>query len=472
MCAVLAIDQGTSATKALVVGHSGSILANTRAQVASLPGRGGAVETDPETLWGSVLEAGTTALRQAGRPVDAVALANQGESVLAWDRRTGQPLSRVIGWQDRRAEEVCQQMAGCAPMIRERTGLALSTYFSAPKMAWLRAQDLAYTAENVVITTTDTWLLRRLTGRYVTDVATASRSLLLDLDTGEWGKDLADLFGLDAAVLPEVVANDAVIGTTTAFGREIPVAGVVLDQPAALLAQRCLTAGQAKCTYGTGAFVLANTGMDPVHGGQLPGSIAWRVRGSTTYCVDGQAYAAGALVTWLQRLGLVRSGEDLDVHAAPDSGGVVFVPALAGLGAPWWDSQATASITGLTLETTRGHLLTAALQGLAVHVAELLAALGTARPDPLAALLVDGGLTRSKNLMQAQADIAQIPVQVYRGSNATALGAAALARMAIDPHLSPADAIIPHTPGRTYHPVWSAGQAEDLRERWRTQMRC
>ncbi|MEV6107508.1 FGGY family carbohydrate kinase [Streptomyces sp. NPDC051940] len=464
MTTVLAIDQGTSGTKALVVDPVDGVLAVAEVPVTPVYLPGGGVEQDPGQLLASVLDAGRQAVARAGRAPDAVALANQGETVLAWDRATGKPLSQAVVWQDSRSQALCDQRAHARDWVAQRTGLVLDPYFSAPKMTWLREN---VTAEGVV-TTTDTWLVHRLTGEFVTDAATASRSLLLDLDAVAWDPELTGLFELDPAALPRIVGCDEIVGSTGAFGPEVPVAGLVVDQQAALFGESCLDPGTAKCTYGTGAFLLANTGAAAVRStGGLTTSVAWRARGATPYCVDGQVYTAASAMRWLTELGLIGSAADLDAVAVDDAGGVLCVPSFAGLAAPWWRSDATASFTGLTLASGPGHLVTAVLQGIAAQVAELAALVEADLGAPLTRLRVDGGLTRSAALMQAQADLAQVPLDVYPSPHATALGAAALARLALEPALTPREAVPAWTPGRVYEPRWTAERAGEFRERWR-----
>jgi glycerol kinase len=462
---ILAIDQGTSGTKALVVDSVGLVLA--AAEVAVHPSYlpGGGVEQDPAELLTSVLDAGRLAVGRAGVAIDAVALANQGETVLAWDRASGAPLSPAIVWQDGRSASICAELAPHREQIAARTGLTLDPYFSAPKMTWLRRN---MTTEGVV-TTSDTWLLHQLTGEFVTDASTASRSLLLDLDTVAWDGGLVNLFGLAEADLPRIVACDEIIGSTSSFGGvNIPVAGLIVDQQAALLAQACLVPGEAKCTFGTGAFLLANAGSTaPRSSAGLTTSVAWQLRGQSTYCVDGQVYTAASAVRWLADLGLIASAADLDPIAAtadPDDR-ALCVPAFAGLAAPWWRADAGATFTGLTLSTGRAELVRAVLFGIAAQVAELADLVGG-----LTRLRVDGGLTNCATLMQATADLLQLPVDVYPGAHATALGAATCARLALDPGLSVADAIPPWTPEVSYDPSWSADQAAAYRERWRASV--
>lgn len=460
---VLAIDQGTSGTKAIVVDPEQGVVGLAEVPVHPRYLDGGGVEQDPAELLESVLGAGRAALEQAGRPVHAVSLANQGETVLAWDPDTGRPLSAAVVWQDRRAESLCAGLAGHADMLAARTGLVLDPYFSAPKMAWLR-RNVESTG---VVTTSDTWLLHQLTGEFVTDATTASRSAAVDLGAQDWSPELLALFGLDGERLPRIAANDEIIGTTSSFGTEVPVGGIVVDQQAALLAEACLESGMAKCTFGTGAFLLSNTGTTPVRSTTgLTSSVAWRIGGIDSFCIDGQVYTAASAVKWLTSLGVISGAAEMDAVAESDNGGVLCVPALAGLAAPWWKSQATATISGMTLSTGRGHVVLAVLQGIAAQVAELVSAIDADAP-PLTRLRADGGLTQSTVLMQACADILQVPVDVYPSAHATALGAAALARLSLAPEKSVSDVVTDWTPSATYEPCWSAARAAEFRSAWR-----
>lgn len=463
MTTVLSIDQGTSGTKAVVIGGDGQILG-----LAELPVRPryfdhGAVEQDPQALLDSVVDSGRLAVAQAGVPVDIVTLANQGETVLAWDPDTGEALSNMIVWQDRRAESVCAGLSEQADWIAQRTGLVLDPYFSAPKQAWLRQN----VTRDGVVTTSDTWLLHQLTGEFVTDVSTASRSLATSLDSTGWDREMLELFGLGDEDLPTIVPSDAIVGSTTLFGSTIAVGGLVVDQQAALLAENCLLPGEAKCTFGTGAFLLANTGPRATRStAGLAASVAWTVGGEPTYCFDGQVYTAASAVRWLQQLGLIEAPADLDTVAAEDCGGVLSVPAFAGLAAPWWRPDAKATLTGMTLSTGREHIVLAVLQGIAAQVAQLADLVVADIGRPLQRLRVDGGLTQSRVLMQSVADLLQVEVDVYPSQHATPLGAAALARVAHQPSLALRDAVVPWKPSTTYEPRWSTDHATEFRARW------
>ncbi|MFH9084816.1 FGGY family carbohydrate kinase [Streptomyces sp. NPDC017673] len=463
---VLAVDQGTSGTKALVLCPERGVLGTGFAEVRPRHLPGGLVEVDPARLYDSVVEAGRRALAEAGEDVVALGLANQGETVLAWDPDTGRPLTDALVWQDRRAETVCAGLAEHAGELRELTGLPLDPYFAAPKMAWIRR----HLTRDGVVTTSDAWLVHRLTGAFATDAATAGRTQLLDLDRVEWSPRALDLYGLAGERLPDVTDSARPVGTTRAFGREIPLTGLIVDQQAALLAQRVTGPGAAKCTYGTGAFLLAHTGDRPRRGDSgLVGCVAWRLAGHTGYCLDGQVYTAASAVRWLTDLGVLSGAADLDPvgGTVPDSGGVTFVPALAGLAAPWWRGDLRGSLTGLGLDTTAGHLVRALCEGIAAQVAELADAAAGDLGAPLTALRVDGGLTRSALLMQTQADLLQRPVEVSALADATALGAAALARLGADPGLSVADVLPGGRPAAVYEPRIPADQAAERRAGFR-----
>jgi glycerol kinase len=455
---VLAIDQGTSATKAVVFGSDGEVLASVEAPVTPRAVPDGGVEQDPEQLWDSVCEAGRRAITQSGGGVTAVGFANQGETVLAWDRGTGRPLSTAISWQDRRATGICDELAGQATELTRTTGLPLDPYFAAPKMTWLRR----HVTTDGVVTTSDSWLLHRLTGAYVTDVTTASRTLLLDLARREWSDDACAAFGLSATALPAVVGCAEEIGLTEAFGPPLRLTGLSVDQQAALVGQHCLEPGESKCTYGTGAFLLANAGPRPfTSAAGLAVSVGWQLGREAAYCVDGQVYAAGAAVAWLQRWGFLRHAEDLDAVAESvrDSAGVTVVPALSGLGAPWWRPEARASIEGIGPGSEPAHVVRATVEGLAVQVTLLARAAALDLGRPLTLLRVDGGLTRSRVLMQMQADLLQVPVEVASSPHATAAGVGALARLGAGVGVSLDDVVRQDAASARYEPTVGTSEA-------------
>jgi glycerol kinase len=423
--AILAIDQGTSATKAIVVDGPRVLgLAEVPVEVIATPD--GGVELDPERLWDSVLHAGRAALRDAGSPTLAgIGLANQGETVVAWRRSNGEAIGRAIVWQDRRSVGECERRAADARWLAAATGLELDPYFVAPKIAWLRGQ----VPSDCVITTTDTWLLHRLCGAFVTDVATAGRTLLLDLDECRWHERACGLFGIEPDSLPTIVGNATPIGICSWFGGAVPVTGACVDQQAALYAERCREVGEAKCTYGTGAFLLASTGSTPTRSTNgLVGCPAWQIDGATTWCLDGQVYTVGAAVTWLMDVGIIGEPADLDR-----------------LGAGVADSGGTA------------------IDGIAAQVALLASAAAADLGAPLQRLRVDGGLTRSELLLQTQADLLQVPVEVYPSPHATAIGVAAFAALGAGLTDDPAGWV----PARVVEPAIGADEAEGRLDTWR-----
>jgi glycerol kinase len=461
---VLAIDQGTSATKALVVGPDGAVLGAGIADVQPRFGAGGAVEQDPAQLLDSVIAAGRAALAQAGVEVGAVGLGNQGETVLRWDLADGRPDGPAISWQDRRAADITRELAAEASRLTAITGLPLDPYFAAPKITRLRRQ----TGRGGVITTIDAWVTHQLTGAFVTDAATASRTMLLDLDAGVWSPEACAVFGIDAQELPAIVAGDARVGETGAFGPRLPVIGLAVDQQAALLAEACVNRGDAKCTYGTGAFLLANAGdTAPRSASGLAACVAWRLGADTTYCLDGQVYTAGAAISWLARLGLLGDPAEIDALCAQSTDtGALFVPALAGLGAPFWAPDAKGGWVGLSLATGPGDLVAAVIGGIAAQIAALAVAIGDDLGRPLRRLRVDGGLARSRALLQAQADLLQAPVERYPSADATALGVAALTRLGSGAAADLAVAIGDWRPAEIFEPRIAADEAAERRDRF------
>jgi glycerol kinase len=459
---VLAIDQGTSSTKALVVSDGRQVLGEGNAPVHPQAGAQGAVEQDPEELFQSIVDAGRAALQDAGASVAAVGLANQGETVLRWDRKSGRPLGSALSWQDRRAVSVTRELEPQADRLTELTGLPLDPYFAAPKMTWLRREQ----GDEGVVTTVDAWLNQRLAGAFVTDAATASRTMLLDLESAAWSEEACSLFGLDPAEQPEIVDCDALVGETEVFGDPLPVTGLAVDQQAALFAESCFEPGEAKCTYGTGAFILATAGEQVVHSrARLAACVAWRLGGATTYCLDGQVYSAGSAVSWLEQLELVSGAAQLDEIGAAETE-ALFVPSLAGLGAPFWAPEARGGWLGLSLATSRDDLVRAVIWGIAAQVASLAKAMGGDIGRPLERLRVDGGLTRSAALMQAQADLLRAPVELYPSADATALGVGAFARLGSGAAETPREAVGDWESVAVFEPQLAASAAEEYLSRW------
>ena len=463
MANILAIDQGTSSTKALVVSEGGEVLGEGSAPVHPEAKAGGAVEQDPMELLDSIVTAGKSALATAGVAVEAVGIANQGETVLRWDRESGKPFGPALSWQDRRAAPIARELEGHADRLTEITGLPLDPYFAAPKMTWLRRES----GPDGVITMIDAWLNERLAGAFVTDAATASRTLLLDLESTGWSEEACALFEIDPATQPEIVDCAHPVGETRAFGPPLPITGLVVDQQAALFAESCFDAGEAKCTYGTGAFILATAGNQALQSeSRLAACVAWRLDGNTTYCLDGQVYSAGSAVSWLQELALIGHAAELDDVDGAGDGEVVFVPSLAGLGAPFWAPEARGGWLGLSLASRREDLVRAVVWGIAAQVASLARAMGEDMGRPLERLRVDGGLTRSASLMQAQADLLQAPVERYPSADATALGVGAFARLGWGAATTPEEAVGAWLPEQVFEPQLAADEAEERLARW------
>jgi glycerol kinase len=444
----LAIDQGTTGTTALVIDRKLAVKAKVNLEFRQIFPRPGWVEHDLEDVWASVVKAVGRALREArvkGAAIAAIGITNQRETTALWERRRGRPVHRAIVWQDRRTADACAALraAGEEERIRSRTGLVLDPYFSGTKLRWLLdhvkgARERAEAGE-LAFGTIDTFLAWRLTGgaAHVTDASNASRTLLMDLASLSWDRELLDLFGVPAAVLPRICGSSEVVGTTRGvpgLPDGIPVAGIAGDQQAALFGQACFAPGEAKCTYGTGAFILQNTGARPVpsHSGLLT-TVAWRIGPETCYALEGSSFIAGAAVQWLRDgLGIIRKASDVErlARQVKDSGGVVFVPALAGLGAPHWRPSARGLITGIDRGTTRAHLARATLEGIAFQVQELAEAMRADSGVAIPVFRVDGGATRNGLLLQFQADLLGSPVERPRMVETTALGAAFLAGLA------------------------------------------
>ena len=466
--AILAIDQGTSGTKAILLDDDFQVIKKASAPVASEHNQSGQATTTGDAIWQSVADAITLVLTGTDQKISAVGLANQGESILAWDKNSGQVLSPVIIWQDSRSAPLCQERKEHSEFVLQKTGLTIDPYFVAPKITWLK-QNYPQLPKDAVITTTDTYLIYKLTGEFVTDKATASRTLLFDLSTRAYQQQLADIWQIDISNLPKVINNDQVIGQIKSD--QLPaLSGVVLaaaivDQPAALFAQNCFSLGQAKCTFGTGAFLLTNIADQiKISKNGLATSLAWQIRESTCYYLDGQVFTAASAVDWLIANNFISSPSDIDT--LPDANGVIASPSFAGLGAPLWRPDATASIMGLGLNHDRSHIASAIVDGIAAAVADLLSAVKSDGVE-ITTLRVDGGLTQSTKLMQMQADLAQIPVEQYAHPDATAIGVGYLAALAINPKLAIKDIAQRWQPAKVYLPKWSADQSANYLSRWR-----
>ncbi|GAB5601921.1 glycerol kinase GlpK [Thermus sp. FJN-A] len=440
---LLALDQGTTSSRALLFTLEGKPVAVAQREFRQLYPEPGWVEHDPLELWETTLWAAREALRRAGadpREVLALGITNQRETTLVWERGTGKPLYNAIVWQDRRTAPLCERLRaeGLEPLFREHTGLLLDPYFSGTKLAWLLANlpGLRGRAERgeVAFGTVDTWLIWNLTGGRVhaTDPTNASRTLLFNLHTLAWDGELLEALGVPSPLLPEVRPSDGDFGETLPehLGAPIPIRGVLGDQQAALFGQAALLEGEGKCTYGTGAFLLLNTGEKPVPSGKgLLATVAWSLGGKATYALEGSLFVAGAAVQWLREVGLIGEGAEVEALAGSvgDSGGVYFVPAFAGLGAPYWDPYARGAILGLTRGTDPGHLARAALEGVALSVRDVVSAMEEEAGIQLQALKADGGMAQNRLFLQIQADLLGVPVVVPAVTETTALGAALMA---------------------------------------------
>jgi len=448
MKAILALDQGTTSSRAIVFDRAGTPISVAQQEFRQIFPRPGWVEHDPEEIFASQRDVAARALAQAGlaaADVAAVGITNQRETTVLWDRATGRPLANAIVWQDRRTASRCDALrqAGHDEGIRRRTGLVLDAYFSGTKLAWLLEEVPGARARaergELAFGTIDSWLAWHLTGgeAHVTDASNASRTLLFNIHDLDWDDELLAILGIPRPVLPRVAAAGEVVGRTRCEGLPagLPIAGLAGDQQAALFGQACHRPGLAKNTYGTGCFLLMNTGERPSPSrNRLLTTVAWRRGRGAHYALEGSVFAGGAAVQWLRDgLGIIERSADVGPLAAsvPDAGGVYFVPALAGLGAPYWDPHARGTIVGLTRGATRAHLARATLEAIAFQSAELLAAMAADSGVALAELRVDGGATANDLLMQIQADLVGVPVVRPRVTETTALGAAYLAGLAV-----------------------------------------
>ncbi|MBL7017146.1 MAG: glycerol kinase GlpK [Kiritimatiellales bacterium] len=482
MGTILALDQGTSSSRSILFDETGNILSSAQQEFLQIYPRPGWVEHDPSDIWNSQLETAREALRQSGMDApDAIGITNQRETVILWGRATGEPLHNAIVWQDRRTAPSIEQLkaAGCEKMIREKTGLLLDPYFSAAKIAWLLdhidgARDRAERGE-LAAGTVDSWLLWKLTdGRvFATDVTNASRTSLFNIHTLEWDENLLELFRVPRALLPEVKPSGSLFAEHTLLGA--PVTGIAGDQQAALFGQCCTEPGMAKNTYGTGCFILMQTGTKPaVSRNRLLTTFAWQLEGQPAhYALEGSVFTAGAAIQWLRDgLGIIQTAADINELAAqvPDSGGVTVVPAFTGLGAPHWNPEARGIITGLTRGSTAAHIAYATLEAIACHSADVLRAMEADAGTPIKEIRVDGGAAQSDLLMQMQADLLGIPVRRPVNTETTALGAAMLAgtfsnaRKKAEP--SPYYSSNAWKQGRTFEPSISEADRKKIESRW------
>jgi glycerol kinase len=470
---ILAIDQGTSGTTCIVFDERGQVRGRASSEFQQHFPRPGWVEHDATEIWDVTLRVAKQALDDAGvsgGDLAGIGVTNQRETVVAWDRRSGEPLHRALVWQDRRTADRCDQLReeGYEPLVRARTGLVIDPYFSGTKIEWLIKQG-GVDPGRAAFGTIDSWLLFKLTGRHVTDYSNASRTMLFDIHRRCWDEGLCELLGVKQSSLPEVCPSAHVYGETTEFGGSVPVAGIAGDQQAALYGQACQEPGLGKNTYGTGSFVLQNAGTTApeAHDG-LVTTVAWGVRGRVDYAIEASVFVTGAAVQWLRdALGIIRVADETEELARSTDGndGVYFVPALTGLGSPYWDAYARGTIVGLTRGSGRAHLARAALESIAYQSTDAVRACEEASGERLEELRADGGAVVNAWLMKFQADILGVPVVVPEVSETTALGAAYLAGVATG-LWSEEDTRAMWKVAVRYEPTMSGDEREELLSGW------
>jgi glycerol kinase len=483
MSFVLALDQGTTSSRAILFDHGGQIHGVAQKEFRQIFPSAGWVEHDPEEIWDSQRAVVTEVLRGAGisaRDVTALGIANQRETAIIWNRRTGAPIHNAIVWQDRRTSEFCDQLTrqGHGETVQRKTGLVIDAYFSASKVRWMLdrvpgARAAARQGE-LAFGTVDSWLLWKLTGGaiHATDTSNASRTMLYNIHTCEWDDELLCILDIPRRILPEVLPSSAIYGETRAevFGAPLRIAGIAGDQQAALFGQTCFTAGLAKNTYGTGCFLLMNIGTEPAASRhRLLTSVAWKLGDRTEFALEGSVFNGGAVVQWLRDgLGIVKSAKDIEALAAsvPDAGGVYLVPAFAGLGAPHWDQYARGTMTGITRGTTTAHIARAGLESIAFQVADILDVMRQDSGSAINELRVDGGASANDLLLQFQADLLRVPVVRPRVTETTALGAAYLAGLAVGYWKDQQDVQANWAVQRTFEPRMNEAIVAHRRSRW------
>jgi len=443
---ILALDQGTSSSRAIVFDHEGNIRSTAQMEFTQYFPKPGWVEHDPMEIWSSeaaVIAEAITKIGINGKDIAGIGITNQRETTIVWDAETGEPVYNAIVWQDRRTSAFCDTLRDKADFIRGKTGLIIDAYFSGTKIRWILdnvpgAREKAEKGQ-LRFGTVDTWLVWQLTrgSVHVTDVSNASRTMLFNIHTLEWDKELLDLLNIPLSMMPAVKSSSEVYGNTktTIFAHEVPIAGIAGDQQAALFGQMCTEPGSVKNTYGTGCFLLMNTGEKPIMSkNNLLTTIAWKINGKVNYALEGSIFVGGSVVQWLRDgLGIIRSSSEIEALAAsvPDNGGVYFVPALTGMGAPYWDSSARGLLTGITRGTTSAHIARAALEGIAFQTMDIVGAMEKDAGVKLSELKVDGGASRNNLMMQFQADVLGASVIRPKVTETTAMGAAYLAGLAV-----------------------------------------
>ena len=481
---MLALDQGTTSSRAILFDHDGSIRSIAQREFEQIFPQAGWVEHDPEEIWSSQISVAVEALSRGDvrpRDIAAIGITNQRETTVVWNRQTGRPIYNAIVWQDRRTAGLCDQLksAGHEKLIQERTGLLIDSYFSATKIRWILDQvpDARRMAEagRLAFGTIDSWLIWKLTSGklHITDVSNASRTMLFNIHRCEWDEELLRLLEIPRSLLPEVRASSEVYSevTTTLGLGSIPIAGIAGDQQASLFGQRCTSPGLAKNTYGTGCFLLQNTGRDAVPSkNRLVTTVAWKIGDAVEYALEGSVFIGGAVVQWLRDgLHVIHDSNEVEAlaNSVSDNGGVYMVPAFVGLGAPHWDQYARGAIFGITRATTSGHLARAALESIAFQVADVLDAMQLDAGTPLPELHVDGGAAVNETLLRFQADILGIPVVRPAVMETTALGAAYMAGIATGFWRDAGEIASMPLEEKRYEPRMSRAQTDALRGRWK-----
>jgi glycerol kinase len=443
---ILALDQGTTSSRAILFDHDGRLCGIAQQEFSQIFPRPGWVEHDANEIWSSQLAVAQQVLRESGvgaQDIAALGIANQRETAVLWDKASGEPAANAIVWQDHRTADLCDALReqGKAEIFQHKTGLVLDAYFSGTKLKWLLdnvpgARERAQRGE-LAFGTVDSWLIYKLCGAHLTDVSNASRTLLFNIHSLQWDPELLDLLDIPAALLPQVVPSSGVVGASRPelLGSAIPIAGIGGDQQAATFGQACHQPGMAKNTYGTGCFMLMHTGRTAIaSSNNLLTTVGWQIGAHTDYLLEGSVFNAGAAVQWLRDgLGIIRSSDEIEALAlsVPDAGGVFFVPAFAGLGAPYWDAYARGTMVGISRGTTKAHIARATLASIAYQSADVLEAMQKDAALGLTELRVDGGAARNDLLMQFQADVLGVPVVRPMVTETTALGAAYLAGLAV-----------------------------------------
>ena len=485
---ILALDQGTSSSRAIVFDETGATCAVAQKEFRQIFPRSGWVEHDPHEIWASqasVIAEAIAMMDINGLNIAGIGITNQRETTIVWDSETEEPVYNAIVWQDRRTSDYCDRLKneGVTEMIRRKTGLIIDAYFSATKIKWILdnvpgARERAEKGK-LLFGTVDTWLIWRLTRGdvHVTDVSNASRTMLFNINTLQWDDELLEMFGIPRSMMPEVRSSSEVYGhtKTTIFAHKVPVAGIAGDQQAALFGQMCTEPGMVKNTYGTGCFLLMNSGEKPIMSqNNLITTVAWKIGDKVNYALEGSIFVGGSVVQWLRDgLGVISSSSEVEELASrvPDTNGVYFVPALTGLGAPWWDQYARGTIVGISRGTTTAHIARAALEGIAFQTMDITAAMSRDAGIPLRELKVDGGASRNNLLMQFQADILGTRVIRPQVVETTAMGAAYLAGLAVG-YWSGVDEIRKqwHV-DRVFEPSWEEGAICRAKEGWADAVR-